>query len=70
MRKVKDILREANGPQSTDRSKFCKCTGPWDCQCTDVLDKFYDAVKEKAFAGITPGLLDKSIKFPKRKPKP
>lgn len=20
----------------------CKCTGPWDCQCQDVLNKFYE----------------------------
>lgn len=28
--------------------KNCKCTGPWDCQCEEVTDRFYggDGTKE------------------------
>lgn len=28
-----------------------KCTGPWDCQCQDVIDAFYRGVERKSSEG-------------------
>ncbi len=46
-RKTKDILRETNGPEPVSRHKWCKCTGPWDCRCEDVLASFYSDPEEE-----------------------
>ncbi len=40
MKKINRILDKLENQQVPEEK--CKCTGPWDCQCEDVQDKFYN----------------------------
>lgn len=51
--------------------KNCKCTGPWDCQCEEVTDRFYggdSASEDKTATKTKGGFFDLPIKQTCRHP--
>lgn len=43
-------------------NKQCECTGPWDCQCTDVLAEYYGTPEERV--GNDGFMFDKNSTYP------